>query len=99
MVEASTELARQLHADDFQLLSPASAALAAEQYFGGVASGAFDHRVWDSELIAVRLLGQAVLSRFHSQLDLVVRGKEVLLRRKVNRRSQGLQATPQVPHS
>jgi hypothetical protein len=74
-------LAHQLHADDFQLITPAGGALSKEQYLGGIASGEIDYRVWEPDSIAVRLYGQAAVLRYQSQLEIVVRGRQVPLRR------------------
>lgn len=81
LVEANVEVARQLHADDFQLINPFGGSLSKEQYLGGVASGDLDYLVWEPESIQVRLYGRAALIRYPSQLEIVVRGQKVTLRR------------------
>jgi len=43
LVEADVARARQLHADDFQLINPLGEALSKEQYLGGIGSGEIDY--------------------------------------------------------
>ncbi|HAF25504.1 MAG TPA: DUF4440 domain-containing protein [Blastocatellia bacterium] len=77
LVEANMEVARQLHADDFQLINPRGQSLSKEQYFGGIASGDLDYLVWEPESIEVRLYVQAAVIRYQSQLEIVVQGQKV----------------------
>ena len=77
LVEADMEVARQLHADDFQLINPRGQSLSKEQYLGGIASGDLDYLVWEPESIEVRLYDQAAVIRYQSQLEIVVQGQKV----------------------
>ena len=77
LVEANMEVARQLHADDFQLINPLGQSLSKEQYLGGIASGDLDYLVWEPESIEVRLYDQAAVIRYQSQLEIVVQGQNV----------------------
>ena len=77
LVEANMEVARQLHADDFQLINPRGQSLSKEQYLGGIASGDLDYLVWEPESIEVRLYEQAAVIRYQSQLEIVVQGQKV----------------------
>ena len=77
LVEANMEVARQLHADDFQLINPLGQSLSKEQYLGGIASGDLDYLVWEPESIEVRLYDQAAVIRYQSQLEIVVQGQKV----------------------
>ena len=77
LVEADMEVARQLHADDFQLINPLGQSLSKEQYLGGIASGDLDYLVWEPESIEVRLYDQAAVIRYQSQLEIVVQGQKV----------------------
>ncbi|HUE84266.1 MAG TPA: nuclear transport factor 2 family protein [Pyrinomonadaceae bacterium] len=77
LVEANMEVARQLHADDFQLINPRGQSLSKEQYLGGIASGDLDYLVWEPESIEVRLYDQAAAIRYQSQLEIVVQGQKV----------------------
>ena len=58
LVEADMDVARQLHADDFQLITPFGDALSKEEYLGTVASGDIDYLVWKPDAIEVRLSGR-----------------------------------------
>ncbi len=77
LVEANMEVARQLHADDFQLINPLGQSLSKEQYLGGIASGDLDYLVWEPESIEVCLYDQAAVIRYQSQLEIVVQGQKV----------------------
>jgi hypothetical protein len=81
LVAADIEVARKLHADDFQLINTFGGSLSKEQYLGGVASGEIDYLVWEPELIQVRPYGRAALIRYQSRLEIVVRGQKISLRR------------------
>jgi len=80
LVEADMEVARQLHADDFQLINPSGESLSKEQYLGAVASGEIDYLVWEPEAIEVRLSGEMALIRHTSRLELVAGGQGIPLR-------------------
>ena len=77
LVAANMEVARQLHADDFQLINPLGQSLSKEQYLGGIASGDLDYLVWEPESIEVRLYDQAAVIRYQSQLEIIVQGQKV----------------------
>jgi hypothetical protein len=82
LVQADLEVARRLHADDFQLINPRGESLSKEQYLGGVASGELDYVVWEPESsIDVRVHGDAAVIRYRSKLEIVVRGQRVPLQR------------------
>ncbi len=77
LVAADTARARQLHADDFQLINPLGGALSKEQYLGGIGSGQVDYLFWEPDSIAVRLYGDAAVIRYSSQLEIVVQGRHI----------------------
>lgn len=77
LVEANLVRARQLHADDFQLINPLGGALTKEQYLGGIASGELDYLFWEPDSIAVRLYGEAAVIRYPSHLEIIVQGRHV----------------------
>jgi hypothetical protein len=81
LVEADMEVARQLHADDFQLITPTGDSLSREQYLGAVASGDIDYLVWKPDAIEVRLSGEMALIRYSSQIEIVVGSQRIPLRR------------------
>jgi hypothetical protein len=77
LVEADVARARQLHADDFQLINPLGGSLSREQYLAGIGSGELDYLFWEPDSIAVRLYGQAAVIRYPSHLEIVVQGRHV----------------------
>lgn len=82
LVEANIEVARRLHADDFQLINPRGEVISKEQYLGGIASGQIDYLVWEPESdIEVRLYGRGAVIRYRSRLEIVVQGQKVPLQR------------------
>ena len=76
LLEGNIEVARTLHADDFQLINPLGGTLSKEQYLGGVASGEINYLVWEPDAIAVRVYGEAALIRYQSELEIVVQGQK-----------------------
>ena len=81
LVAANVEVARPLHADDFQLINPVGETLSKEQYLGGVASGELDYVKFETDAIEVRMYGEAAIIRYQSQLEIVVQGQNLGLRR------------------
>lgn len=77
LVGAKVERARQLHADDFQLINPLGGTLSKEQYLGGIDSGELDYLFWEPDSIAVRLYGETAVIRYPSLLEIVVQGRHV----------------------
>jgi hypothetical protein len=76
LVAADLDAANQLHADDFQLITPAGAALSKQDYLGGIASGAINYQVWQpEEPIAVRIYGDAAVIRYRAHIDIIVDGE------------------------
>jgi hypothetical protein len=81
LVDADVAAAEELHADDFQLVTPSGAAYTKDEYLGDIASGAVDYRVWEPHEIDVRLCGDAGCLRYHSELEIVVAGRKIDLSR------------------
>lgn len=82
LVQADVALARQLHADDFQLINPLGASLSKDQYLGGIESGAIDYLTWEPDSpIDVRVHGEAAVIRYQAKLEIVVQGQHVPLQR------------------
>lgn len=71
------EVARRLHADDFQLINPFGGVFSREQYLGGIESGEIFYLVWEPEAIEVRLYSTAAVIRYRSELEIVVRGQRI----------------------
>ena len=76
LVEADLAVADQLHASDFQLITPGGDSLSKEEYLQAVASGEIDYLVWDPEEIDLRLHDETACLRYKSTIRIVVRGQE-----------------------
>jgi hypothetical protein len=74
LVQADMKTADQLHADDFQLVTPLGGTLSKVQYLGLVASGEIDYLEWEPEAIEVKLYGNAAVIRYRAQLRIIVKG-------------------------
>lgn len=74
LVDANLEVARRLHADDFQLINPIGGTLSKDEYLGQIASGDIDYLEWEPEQVEVRLHGDAAVIRYRARLKIVVRG-------------------------
>ncbi len=77
LVDANMEVARRLHADDFQLINPSGGSLTKEEYLGGIASRRLDYVHWEPETIVVRFYGPVAVIRYRSQLEIVVQGQKI----------------------
>ena len=69
LAEPDLELARLLHAVDYQLITPTGTSLSKEQYLGLISSGALRYRAFEpvSE-IAVRLGADYALLRYRAHI-------------------------------
>jgi ketosteroid isomerase-like protein len=82
LVAADMDVAGQLHADDFQLVTPSGSTYSKEEYLGRVASGVFNYLIWEPDSpIEVRLYGQAAVIRYRSHLEGIMRGEPMELAR------------------
>lgn len=78
LVEADLEMARRVHADDFQLINPAGASLSRSEYLGQIESGDVDYVAWEAGDIVVRLYGNAAMIRYRDvRFDVDSRGQPV----------------------
>jgi hypothetical protein len=78
LVEADVQRARELHAQQFQLVNPRGETLTKDEYLGGIESGRLDYLVWEPVSdIAVRMHGNAAVIRYRSRLEIVVDGQRV----------------------
>ena len=76
LVDADTATAHRLTAPDFQLINPAGATSAKDDYLEGVAAGFPDYLVFEpSGPIAVRLAGNSASLRFPVSFDLLLGGE------------------------
>ena len=79
LVDADIVRARQLHAPDFQLITPIGAALSKDEYLGAIESGQIRYLTWSPADIAVRLYGSVAVLRYRAQLEVVFSGHKVPL--------------------
>ena len=77
LVSADLTRARQLHADDFQLVNPLGGVLSKEEYLGGIGAGHINYLLWEPEEIAVRPYGEVAVLRYRSSLEIVVQGRHI----------------------
>lgn len=75
LVDANLDVARRLHADDFQVINPLGRVSSRERYLSGVAAGTTDYLAWDTDSVTVRLYGRSAVIRYRSQVDVTVRGE------------------------
>jgi Domain of unknown function (DUF4440) len=76
LVEGDLDRAQELHAEDFQLITPSGQELSKDQYLGGIASGDLNYLAWDPGPIAVRLYAEnmAAVIRYRSEPEIVSNG-------------------------
>lgn len=75
LVAADIDLARSLHADDYQLITPGGVALSREEYLDGIATGDHNYLVFEpASAIAVRTYGRAAVVRYHARIEVLVSG-------------------------
>jgi hypothetical protein len=75
LVDADLAVADQLHADDFQLITPSGGSLSKEEYLQGVASGEVNYLVWDpGESTRASLVTRGL--RYRSTIKIIVDGHE-----------------------
>lgn len=78
LVEADVLRARELHADDFQLVNPRGETLTKDEYLGGIESGRLDYLHWEPvSNIAIRMHGEVAIIRYRARLEIVVDGQRV----------------------
>ena len=69
LVERKIELARPLHAADFQLVTPVGMTFSKDQYLGAIASGGLVYNAWDPQEMEVRLYDQGAVLRYQSSME------------------------------
>ena len=70
LVAADEVTMRQLHADDYQLITPNGAAITRDQYLDDIASGALDYRVFEPESdVAVQVFEDAGVVRYQARIS------------------------------
>lgn len=70
LVARDLDVARSLHADNYQLITPGGATLSKQDYLGQIESGALDYRVFEPESeMAVRCYGHAAVVRYRVRIE------------------------------
>jgi hypothetical protein len=64
LVDANIEVAKPLHADDFQLITPDGSEYDKQQYLGEIESGVLDYKIWDADTIRVRIYRNVAVLRY-----------------------------------
>jgi uncharacterized protein (TIGR02246 family) len=79
LVEGDLDRARELHAEDFQLITPSGQELSRDEYLEGVASGDLNYLSWNAGPIEVRMSADdtAAVIRYRSELEMVAGGHHV----------------------
>ena len=76
LVAGDIDMARSLHADDYQLITPGGARLSREEYLDGIATGDLDYLVFEpASEIAVRIYDRAAAVRYHARIEVLVSGQ------------------------
>jgi hypothetical protein len=79
LVPADLDRARELHAEDFQLVTPSGRELSRDEYLGRIASGEMNYLAWDAGPIDVRIYAEsgAAVIRYRSELEMTDTGNHV----------------------
>ncbi len=76
LVDADLDLARSLHADDYQLITPGGATLSRDGYLDGIATGELDYLVFEpASEIAVSVYDGAAAVRYQARIEILVSGQ------------------------
>jgi len=76
LITGDMEVSRQLHADDFQLVTPLGAVFSKEEYLGAVAAGIFHYLAIQLDSpIDVRMYHDVALIRYRTQIEIEVQGQ------------------------
>ena len=77
LVGGDMETAGQLHATEFQLITPIGMALSKKDYLGAIASGQIKYLAWEPGPIAVRHHQSHAVIRYRARLEVVFGGHRV----------------------
>ena len=76
LVAADIDLARSLHADDYELITPGGASMSREEYLDAISTGELHYVVFEpaSEL-RVRIYERAAVIRYRAKIEVLVSGE------------------------
>ncbi|MFD7772027.1 nuclear transport factor 2 family protein [Streptomyces sp. NPDC059787] len=77
LVEGDVTAASDLHAPDFQLVTPIGMVLSKVDYLTAVATGHIDYVSWEPAFIDVRVHGKSAAIRYKATLEVVFGGSAV----------------------
>ena len=78
LVNRDIEVAGQLHAADYELVTPLGATLSKDQYLGALAAGNLRYLAWDIESpMKVRVYSETAMIRYRVALEVVVEGHAI----------------------
>ncbi|WP_030620820.1 nuclear transport factor 2 family protein [Streptomyces fulvoviolaceus] len=77
LVAGDVAAASDLHAQDFQLVTPVGAVLSRDDYLMAIATGRIDYVAWEPGAIDVRVYGNAAVIRYQATLEVVFAGHPV----------------------
>jgi hypothetical protein len=76
LVAADIDLARSLHAVDYELITPGGACLSREQYLHAIETGELDYVVFEpASEIRVRIFDGAAIFRYQAKIEVLVSGE------------------------
>ena len=76
LVDGDLVAANELHADDFQLITPRGDSYSKDEYLAAIASGDVNYLLWEPEGIDVRVHRDAGCLRYRSTIKIVVGGEK-----------------------
>lgn len=77
LVDSDMDAAGQLHAPEFQLITPIGMPLSKTEYLGAIQSGQIKYLMWESGAIAVRQQSDHAVIRYRARLEIVFGGHRV----------------------
>lgn len=75
LVDANMDVARRLHADDFQLITPTGGVVSKDEYLSLIESTEVDYIEWEPDEIEIKVYNDAAVVRYQARLRIVVRGQ------------------------
>lgn len=77
LVAGDVITARELHADDFELITPFGMAIGKEAYLNGIATREIDYHVWQPGPIEVRRFPGGAVLRYRAEVEISFRGQRL----------------------